>query len=53
MLQMLRNEQSKKEQEILRIYQERKYIDFIVKKLKKNYVQLNDNNTRTIDNKKY
>ena len=48
-----RNEQSKKEQERLRIYQERKYIDFIVKKLKKNYEQLNYHNARTIDNKKY
>ena len=38
-----RNEQSKKEQERLKIYQEKKYIDFIVKKLKKNYVQLNGN----------
>ena len=45
-----RNEQRKKEQERIKIYQERKYIDFIVKKLKKNYIQLNGNNTETIDN---
>ena len=47
-----RNEQSKKEQERLKIYQERKYIDFIVKKLKKNYVQLNGNNTETTEKSK-
>jgi hypothetical protein len=48
-----KNEQSKKEQERLKIYQEKKYIDFMVKKLKKNYEQLNNHNARTIDNKKY
>jgi hypothetical protein len=47
-----RNEQSKKEQERLKIYQERKYIDFIVKKLKKNYVELYGNNTGITNNKK-
>ena len=48
-----KNEQSKKEQERLKMYQERKYIDYMVKKKKKNYEQLNDHNARTIDNKKY
>ena len=37
-------EQNKKEQERLKIYHEKKYIEYIVTKLKKNYIQTNKDN---------
>ena len=37
-----RIEQGKKEQERLKIYHEKKYIEYIVAKLKKNYIQVNE-----------
>ena len=37
-------EQNKKEQERLKIYHEKKYIEYIVAKLKKNYIQANKDN---------
>ena len=49
-----RMEQSKKEQERLKIYHEKKYIEYIVAKLKKNYIQVNkenENEENKLDNK--
>ena len=42
-------EQSKKEQERLKIYHEKKYIEYIVAKLKKNYIQANMENEEEND----
>ena len=42
-------EQSKKEQERLKIYHEKKYIEYIVAKLKKNYIQANKENEEEND----
>jgi len=43
-------EQNKKEQERLKIYHEKKYIEYIVAKLKKNYIQANKDNENEKEN---
>lgn len=46
-----KSEQSKKELERIKIYEEKKYIESILKKLKKNYKQINKENEKINKNK--